>query len=134
MNAPGSPSSALQRTNFCVALSIAGELPLHTGREAAAATSAQSALFDLVDDLLRGHFGKRLGKGGVTVPGDVFIDVRGIDNTAVPQHHLLLELEERHIGDRLVDLVRITVAVQKLGYDSALSADALRLSLQHPRL
>ena len=53
MNAPGSPSSALQMRYFCSAAALQGELPLLARREPAAAAAAKPAGLDRVADLRR---------------------------------------------------------------------------------
>ena len=75
MNAPGSPSSALQRTYFVVVVLLLREAPLHAGGEAGAAAAAQAGGLHLVDDLLGRHLGEHLGQGLVAVAGDVLVDL-----------------------------------------------------------
>ena len=53
MNAPGSPSSALQTTYLRSPGLLATVRPLHAGRVAGAAAAAQPAAGDLLDDLGR---------------------------------------------------------------------------------
>ena len=55
MKAPGSPSSALQTTNFVLARCLGDRPPLQAGRVAGAAAAAQAAARDLVDDFGRRH-------------------------------------------------------------------------------
>ena len=61
MNAPGSPSSALQMTYFWAPCGLGDGVPLEAGRVAGAAAAAQAAAGDLVADLGRGHLGERRG-------------------------------------------------------------------------
>ncbi len=65
MNAPGSPSSALQIRYFWSACRGLGELPLLAGRETAAAAAAQPACLDCFADLL----GRHGSRGHRPVPG-----------------------------------------------------------------
>ncbi len=105
MNAPGSPSSALQRMYLTSLLLLLGEAPLEAGRKAGAAAAAQTRGQDLVDDLLGGHLGERLDEGGVAVAGDVVLDAQRVDQARVAQHDLDLAVEEldvAHLGDRLL--------------------------------
>ena len=49
MNAPGSPSSALQHDVFLVGLCCGGQLPLPAGGEAGAAAAAQAGILNDVE-------------------------------------------------------------------------------------
>ena len=95
MKAPGSPSSALQTTYFwsaCTSRVIFHLSPVET----AAAAAAQSGVHNLADDLLRSHL-KYLAQGGVTVAGDVFVDVLRVDEAAVAQGDADLGFIELHV-------------------------------------
>ena len=89
---------------FDVARRGGGELPFHSRGETGAAAAAQTRIEDLLDDLLRRHLRQGLGHAGVTVPGDVLIDLLGIDEAPVAQHPQILQGEEGdllHRGDEL---------------------------------
>ena len=81
------------------------ELPLEPRGEPGAAAAAQARLEDFLHDLFGRHLGERLGHAGVAVPGDVFLDVFGVDETAVAQNPEVLQGEEGdllHGGDPLL--------------------------------
>ncbi len=87
---------------FDVARRGGGELPFHARRETGAAAAAQTRIEDLLDDLIRRHFGQGLGHAGITVPGDVLVDLLRIDEAAVSEDPQILEGEEGdllHRGD-----------------------------------
>ncbi|OPY89467.1 MAG: hypothetical protein A4E73_03045 [Syntrophaceae bacterium PtaU1.Bin231] len=101
---PGVPFIGVAEHIFNIAGGALGELPLETRWEPAATTAAQAGFEDFLDDLFGGHFGKGLGQSGVAVPGNVFLDVFRIDETAVAQHPEILQGEEGdflHGGDSL---------------------------------
>ena len=61
INAPGSPSSALQTTYFLSDTLLADKVPLRAGGKARAAASAQAAESEMtLDDLVGRHFGQTL--------------------------------------------------------------------------
>ena len=75
---------------------LAGDLPLHAGREAGAAAAAQAGGLDVRKDReavpLQG-----VGQGLVAVAGDVFPDVFRIDETAVAERDAHLLAVEVHV-------------------------------------
>ena len=79
---------------FLVAGSLLAELPLEAGGEARAAPSADAGFLDLLDDLVGGHLGERLGEGAPAIHGDIFVDALGVDDAAVSAGHLVLVAEE----------------------------------------
>ena len=81
---------------FLVGLHLAGDFPFESRRETAAAAAAQSGVHNLADDLLRSHL-KYLAQGGVTVAGDVFVDVLRVDEAAVAQGDADLGFIELHV-------------------------------------
>ncbi|MCK7491286.1 MAG: hypothetical protein MZW92_05875 [Comamonadaceae bacterium] len=102
MNAPGSPSSALQRMYLTSPCGLAGKGPLHTGGEPAAPTAAKTGFLHLVDDLVRVHLGQGLGSCHIAVTGDVLVDLFRVDESPVLQDNELLLAEERdiqHVGN-----------------------------------
>jgi hypothetical protein len=76
------------------AFGISDKIPLDPCREPRAAPPAQAGCLDLVDHLLPGRLRHGLRQRLVSVPGDVLLDIRGIDHAAVAQHDLLLLGEE----------------------------------------
>ena len=98
MNAPGSPSSALQITYFGLTGALRHQLPFHAGRETRAAAPAQAAGFDFGDDLFGLHRGEHLAQRGITVAGDVFLDVFRVNQAAIFEDDLLLFGEESEIA------------------------------------
>ena len=100
MNAPGSPSSALQMRYFCAAGVSEGDLPLLPGGEARAAAAAQPGGDHRVADLLAGHGGERPGRGGEAAGGQRRVQGGRIDQAAVVEHHPGLPGEERGVGDQ----------------------------------
>ena len=81
-----------------------GQRPLSAGREAAAASAAQTGVGDHLDDVLGRHFGQHLAQSGIAVHGDVFVDVFGVNNTAVAQNDAVLCLIERGVVEGNVAL------------------------------
>ena len=63
---------------------ILGELPLHPGGKAGAAAAPEFGLFQFLQDILGAHFEKNLLQGGIPVPGNVFVYIIGVDESAVP--------------------------------------------------
>ena len=96
-----------------VAGGLFAELPFQAGGEAGAAAAADARLLDLIDDLIGGHLGERLGEGGPSVHGDVFVDAFGIDDAAVCAGDLVLMAEEvdfaedRHLAFHRRTLVKV---------------------------
>ena len=70
MNAPGSPSSALQTTYFWSALLAAANFHGAGGNPPPRAASLTA---NHIDHILRFHFGERLGQRHIAVKGDVFV-------------------------------------------------------------
>ena len=97
MNAPGSPSSPLQMTNFLVPCALCDGRPLQPGRVARSAAAPQARPRDLLDDADRRHRGQRVDEGEVAVGGDVLLDPLRVDPAAVLEDDLLLPREERRL-------------------------------------
>ena len=74
LQVPGSLSSPLHRTYFGLARLLGHERPLHAGRKARAAASAQIGGLHLSDDAIRAHF-EGLSCRLVSVQFDVAIDI-----------------------------------------------------------
>src|SRR5208337_561443 len=81
---------------FSIGLGLGHELPLVAGQVARATASAQFGSLDLLDDGLRPAVDEHLVQGLVSADRDVFLNVIGIDEAAIPQNDLLLAFEERH--------------------------------------
>ena len=82
---------------------LAGDLPFHAGREAGAATAAETGCLDVREDLQAVPF-QAVRQGFVAITGDVFQDVFRIDETAVPEGDpelLPVEFHVLGIGDML---------------------------------
>ena len=89
INAPGSPSSALQQTYF-IAFGSARERPLSAGGETCAAPAAKSACKNFVYNLLRSHFCKHFVKRLIPVATYIFFYALGVDCAAVVKRHPVL--------------------------------------------
>ena len=104
MNAPGSPSSALQITYFFAPCDFATVLHFSpVGKPAPPA--AQTAFHDRVDEVFRRHFVQRLMQSLVTVRREVAFDPFGIHDAAVGEDDGQLFLEKRRVGIGLRDVV-----------------------------
>ena len=69
-----------------VSLGSGGKLPLLAGGETSAATAAQTGLQHLVNNLLEGSFrSEPCPERLIAVESNIFVDVFGVDTTAVPQ-------------------------------------------------
>ena len=100
-----------------------GELPLSAGGETAAPSAAQAGVGDGLDNIFRSHFLQHLSQCEVTVHSDVFFDVFGVDNTAVPQCNSLLLLVESSVvqrGSSSGVFVFNAILVNQTVYDTAL--------------
>ena len=107
MNAPGSPSSALQMRYFSSLLDCVGELPLDAGREAGAAAAADARVGDLLDDPLGRLLGERHARGLVAAAREVVVDGLGVDDADVAQRDarlLLVEADVVPVADALAGL------------------------------
>ncbi len=98
MNAPGSPSSALQTTYFFSPDRLRNRAPLQARGIAGAAATAQAATGDFGDHLRRSHLAQHLHERGVAADRDVVLNALGIDVAAIFEDNFLLLLKERNIG------------------------------------
>lgn len=93
---------------FAFALSTGDELPFDPRGEAATAATAETADFDLLDYLLRRHFGERFSKSGVTVTANVLFDVGGINDSRVFHDDAqVLPLEEVGLAHVIDDILGV---------------------------
>ena len=94
-------------------------LPLHASREARAATTAETGLLHLFDDLLRRHLEENLLERLVAVTRNVILNLLGIDHAAVAKNDTELLLVERDV--RLsVRILRLRGIVAETANDAAL--------------
>jgi hypothetical protein len=77
---------------------VPAELPLQPRGEACAAPPAQAGRLDLGDDFLGCHRRQRFDQRVVTVTGDVFVDLLGIDHSPISQGDESLFAEEPDVG------------------------------------
>ena len=112
---------------FLVGSVLGAELPLQTGGEAGAATAAKTGLLDDVDGGSGIVLLQNAGQCLVTITCDVFVDVFGIDETAVTKGDTHLFLVETHVlgvGDvSLVLGVLIEQALHFSTFDDVLVDD-----------
>src|SRR5208282_2422861 len=80
-----------------VGLGLGHEFPLISREISSAAPSTQLGSLDLFEDVLRAPIDQDLVQGLITSDGDVFFDVIGIDEPAIPQNDFLLSLKEGHV-------------------------------------
>ena len=119
-----------------IAFGILRRSPFEGGGETGAAAAAEAGDVDLLDDIVLGHAGLQdLLDGLVAVSGDVFIDVLGVDETAVTKRDTGLRFEEVGIvrsdaeaverrevsgGDGGIDVVRILLGDLDITVEGAL--------------
>ena len=108
---------------FDVAGGVFGELPFHAGGETAAASSSQSTRLYNVDDVLRSIFGKHFRKCLITVVSYVFVDIFGVDKSAVTESDAGLFLVELRIVEGLDRFLLhlFGIFIKKMGDYSALN-------------
>src|SRR5208283_2726685 len=80
-----------------VGLGLGHEFPLIPREISSAAASTQLGSLDLLEDVLRAASDQDFVQGLIASDGDVFFDVVGIDESAIPQNDFLLPLEEGHL-------------------------------------
>ena len=69
---------------------ISCEFPLHTSRESAAASSAETGIEDSLDNVLGSHSCEDLAESLVALSAYVLVDILRIDNTAVSESNTVL--------------------------------------------
>src|SRR5208283_3736642 len=80
-----------------VGLGLGHEFPLIPCEISCAAASTQLGSLDLLEDVLRPSIDQDLVQGLIASHGDVFFDVIGIDEPAIPQNDFLLSLEKGYV-------------------------------------
>ena len=80
-----------------------GKFPFHARGEPRAAAAAQTRDQDLLNDLIRRHFGQGLDHAGIAVPGDILIDFLGVNESAVAENTKILKGEKGDVLHRRND-------------------------------
>ena len=101
-----------------VRFGVTAELPFKSRGEARAASAAQSARLDNVDNLLRLHLGQYLDERLIAVVRYVFVDILGVDDAAVTERDARLFFIEIGLGKRLRHLLGLMVSVQQSAYET----------------
>ena len=87
--------------------------PLYAEREACAASSAEHCVLHRVDDVLGIHVVQAQSQSLVSVDSDIFLDVHGIDETAVLESDLHLLGIEGVVFKRVSDLCSVCFSSKK---------------------
>src|SRR5690554_6365971 len=82
---------------FLITDGLGSKLPFRTSGEPGAAASAKTGFFKEVYNLIRFHLSENLGQRPVSVMGDIFINILGVNDAAVSEGNPLLLAEEPHI-------------------------------------
>ena len=107
MNAPGSPSSALQHMYLGLPSAMRVNSHLRPVGEARAAPAAQTGSLHFLKGFFRAHF-QSLDQPLISAAGDIFLNIFGVDTPAVAQHQTVLKIVKR---DFLIGLARRLAAV-----------------------
>ncbi len=99
---------------------LGGKLPFKTGGETRTAAAAQARLLNLVNNLLGGHLGNSLSQCGITVTGNILINILGVDDTAVTQCHTLLTREKSYVFKALCYVLGVLITQKQALYNSSL--------------
>ena len=83
---------------FWFRLCLGQEFPLVAGGISRSAAAAQLGGLDLLDHARRVRIDQYFVERLISADGDVFLNVIGIDEPAIPQNDLLLAFEERHVA------------------------------------
>ena len=94
---PGIPFVSIADNIFDIRYTFAGEAPFHSCREASASTSPEPGALDFFNDIVRGFLQYACGQGKIPVPGNVFLYILRIYESAVPQGDPLLLPVEIHV-------------------------------------
>jgi len=79
-----------------LAIHLLCEVPFHPCGESCTASSSETCSLELINDIIGSHLEKDLLQRSVSLTGNIFVDLLGIDETAVSQHDpelLLIELD-----------------------------------------
>src|SRR4030042_1934223 len=79
-------------------LYLVADPPFPGSRKSGAPPATQPCLLYLLDNRHRIHL-QGLVQGEISSPGQVVLDIQGIDVAAVPEDQPLFDLETRHLGD-----------------------------------
>ena len=82
---------------FLVGIVLAGNFPFNSRGKSGAAASAQSRFFDDIDGFLRREFRQRHSQRLVSIAGDGFVDILGVDGSAISQRDTELFLVKSHV-------------------------------------
>jgi hypothetical protein len=137
MNAPGSPSSALQMMYFGVAFSAAVSFHLRPVGKPAPPAPAQPRLLHFRDHLLRRHICDRLGQGLVAPQGQIVVDVLRVDDAAVAQRDSHLLAEEFRVAENPEETVVQMVLLnrqprERTAVDQMFFHDLRNVVFRHP--
>jgi hypothetical protein len=99
---------------FFISLGFSRESPLVARREPRPAPSPQRRVHDFLDDLVRGHRGKRLAKSAITADGEVILEARWVDHAVSAEDEPALLQVEGHFLLVLYFLARIRILVQQI--------------------
>ena len=90
-----------------------GEFPLHTCGESTAATASQTGIQNCLDNIFRLHFVYYFCKSFIAVSCDIFVNIFGIDDTAVSQSNTVLLLVETCFVQGLDSLVSYCFIIEQ---------------------
>jgi hypothetical protein len=97
------------------------EFPLHPCREASAPAPSQPGTLNDIDDLIRTEFGQAFAERSISVKRDIFINVFGIDQAAVPKSDTLLLLIKIYLVQRVNALLfSCAFLMKQFGHNTAL--------------
>ena len=80
-----------------IGLCIPCDPPLQAGGKPGAAPAAEPGHLHLFYDGIRVHAGQSFLCGGIPPDRDILVDILGVDQAGVPEHHFLLVRKERDI-------------------------------------
>ena len=118
---------------FAVCLRFENSFPFDPGREAGAATAAQSGFGDFRNDLLRRH-GERLLEAADASMGAVVLERERIDDAAAGECQSRLPLEERNLFRIAERESVVAFAFGQSGIEEALDVARLDRAISHPAL
>jgi hypothetical protein len=98
---------------------FAAKFPFDASRETAAAAAAQAGFLDLADDLLGRPRAQDAAQRPVTLAGDVFLDLLGINQPAVAERDAHLLAGERQVAELGQVLDRLGLVGRRLAFGHA---------------